>query len=159
MSLLPLFQWMNSLAVSKAINESNWAYAIIQAFHLVALSVFFGAVLVVDLRLLGKGFNQQPLREVARDAQPWLIGGFAGLIITGIPQLLAGAMKEYNIGLFWIKMYVLVAATIFTFIIRARVTRADEQSVGPLWSKVVAVVSTGLWVGVAVPARLIGLFG
>ncbi len=153
-----LFQSINDLAISKAINESNWIFAMIQAFHLVSLAVFAGAVLVVDLRLLGRGFKQQTLAEVTRDAQPWLIGGFIALVATGIPQLMSLAMKEYFSTLFWIKMGFFLGAIVFTLTVRRKVTLADEGRVRPFWSKVVGLVSIVLWLGVAVPARLIGLF-
>ena len=152
------FRWLGALSMSKGISESNWIFAFIQALHLVALGVFFGALLIVDIRLLGRGFRQQTLRQVARDAQPWLVAGLLGLIITGIPQLMSTAMKQYFATLFWVKMGFLLAAFVFTFTVRRKVTLADETRVGSFWPKVVALVSIVLWLGVAIPARLIGLF-
>ena len=57
---------------SRAINESSWIFAVVQAFHLVSLGFLAGSILMVDLRMLGRGFSQQPLSAVARDARPWL---------------------------------------------------------------------------------------
>ena len=152
------FQWMNDLPFSKALGESVWEFATIQALHLVALAVFAGAVLVVDLRLLGRGLKERPLAEVARDAQPWLIWGFIALTVTGIPQMMQNAIREYFSFFFWLKMAFLLVALIFTATVRRRVTLADETRVGPFWTKVVGLVSIVLWAGVAIPARLIGLF-
>lgn len=159
MSLLPFFEWLDALGPSNFIRESVWIYSVVQALHLVALAVFAGAVLIVDLRLLGRGMRQQPLAQVARDAQPWLILGFGGLVVTGIPQLMATPIKEYYHPYFWLKMEVLLVAVIFTFTLRRKVTLADEARVGPFWSKVVGLASIALWSGVAIPARLIGLLG
>jgi hypothetical protein len=158
MDFLPFFTWLNNLAVSKAINNSAWLYAIIQAFHLVTLAVFGGALLIGDLRLLGRGFKEQPLRQVARDANPWLVWGFIGLVATGIPQLLSGAEKEYYSDIFWLKMEILVVATIFMFTVRHIFLFSEEGRFGSLWPKIVGVVSIALWIAVAIPARLIGLF-
>ena len=113
MSLLPFFKWMESLGISHAIQNATWYNPILQVTHLTALALFAGAMLIVDLRLLGQGLTGRPLPQVARDAQPWLIGGFVVLILTGIPQLLALAMKEYYSPFFWFKMEVLLIATIF----------------------------------------------
>ena len=156
--LLPYFEWLNNLAVSRAINESGWIFALVQAFHLLALALFSAGLLVVDLRLLGRGLTQQPVAKVAREARPWLIWGLVGLLITGIPQLMSLALKEYDSQYFWLKMYVLAGALVFTFTIRRTVTQADEGRVGRVWSSVVGLVSIALWSGVAIPARLIGLF-
>jgi len=157
-SLLPFFEWLEAHPLSVAIRESVWFYAVDQSLHLVFLAVFAGAVLVVDLRLLGRGMRQQPVAHVARDAQSWLIWSFVGLLITGIPQGMSTAMKVYYSPFFWFKMEVMLVALIFTFTLRRKVTLADESRVGTFWPKVVGLVSIVLWASVAIPARLIGLF-
>ena len=54
-----VFQWLERTSLSVAINESLWAFAVVEAIHLLALAVIGGAVLVVDLRLLGFAFQRQ----------------------------------------------------------------------------------------------------
>ena len=152
------FQWMNDLPFSKALGASVWQFATIQALHLVALAVFAGAVLIVDLRLMGVGIKERPTADVARDAQPWLIWGFIALTLTGVPQMMQNATREYFSFFFWLKMGFLLVALIFTFTVRRRVAFSDAGRVGPFWAKVVGLVSIVLWAGVAIPARLIGLF-
>ncbi|MEQ1761304.1 MAG: DUF6644 family protein, partial [Vicinamibacterales bacterium] len=95
MSFLPFFKWMEQLSISHTIQSGAWYNPILQVTHLSALALFAGAMLVVDLRLLGQGLTNRPLAQVSRDAHPWLISGFVVLILTGIPQLLALSMKEY----------------------------------------------------------------
>jgi hypothetical protein len=157
--LEPYFQWLNDLAVSKAIGESIWIFPLVQAIHLVFLALFAGALLIVDLRLLGVGMREQAVAKIARDARPWMIAGFLGLVVTGIPQLMQNAMREYFSEYFWFKMYVIPIALIYTFTIRQRIASRDESSVSPIVGKVVGLMSLVLWIGgVAIPARLIGLF-
>jgi hypothetical protein len=157
--LQPYFQWMNDLAVSKAIGESIWIYPLVQAIHLLFLALFAGSLLIVDLRLMGWGMREQPIAKVARDAWPWTIIGFLGLVATGMPQLMQNAMREYFSEFFWIKMYVLPVALIYTLTIRRKVALADESRVAPAMSKLTGLASILLWIGgVAVPSRLIGLF-
>jgi hypothetical protein len=95
---------------------------------------------------------------VARDTQPWLHWGLFGLFITGMPQLMSGAMKEYASPMFWYKMEILLVAVIFMFTVRRMVAFADQDRVGGFWTKAVGLISIVLWISVAVPARLIGLF-
>ena len=157
--LEPYFQWMNDLAVSKAIGESIWIYPLVQAIHLLFLALFAGSLLIVDLRLMGWGMREQPIAKVARDAWPWTIIGFLGLVATGIPQLMQNAMREYFSEFFWIKMYVLPVALIYTLTIRRKVALTDESHVAPAMSKLTGLASILLWIGgVAIPSRLIGLF-
>lgn len=155
--LLPFFTWMGESAVGITIRDSVWIYALDQCAHLVALAVFAGAVLIVDLRLMGGGLRDRPIAQVARDAQPWLVWSLVALVVTGIPQLMSNSIKEYYSPWFWEKMGVLLVAFIFTFTVRRKVAFADETRVRPLQAKLVGIVSIALWAGVAVTARLIGL--
>ena len=157
MSLLPFFQWMQDCALSKLFQGSVWASPIIQVIHLCALGVFAGSILIVDLRLLGRGLKRQPVAQVARDAQPWMIGALLLLLVTGIPQVTSLAIKEYYSSFFWWKMEGLVVGLIFTFTLRRWVALGDEARMGPFWPKVAGLFSLALWTGVTVGARMIGL--
>lgn len=144
--------------ISRAINESSWIFALVQAFHLLALGFLAGALLLVDLRLLGRGFSQQPVARVARDARPWLIGSIVAMVATGFPQFISLATKEYESPYFRWKMLLLLIALVYTFTIRQRVAYAPEGRFGGGVAKLVALVSVGLWTAVAVHGRLIGFF-
>jgi Family of unknown function (DUF6644) len=157
--LMEFFKWMGDLAFSKALGASVWQFALIQAIHLVFLAVFAGAILIVDLRLMGRTLLDRPVSQVARDAQPWLIGGFIGLVLTGVPQMMQNALREYFSVFFWIKMVFMVLALIFTFTLRRQVTQSDRLGAAVTFqTKAVGLVSIVLWAMVAIPARLIGLF-
>jgi hypothetical protein len=95
------------------------------------------------------------VKAVAKSARPWLIGGLVGLVLTGVPAMMAAANDEYNSRIFWFKMYVLAFAVIFTFTVRRSVTQAEEGGVNPLFAKVVALVSIVAWMTVAAGGRLI----
>jgi putative copper export protein len=155
--LLPFFQWIESLQFSTAVDDGGYFTAGVNVMHLLALTVFVGALLVVDLRLLGRGMKKQPLAQVARDAQPWLIGGFLAMLSTGIPQVLATPIKEYYSPHFWLKMEVILVALIFTFTVRRRIALADEARVAAVWRRLVGIVSIAMWTTVATAGRLIGL--
>lgn len=150
--LEPFFEWMYEIGIYKS---SIYLGPGINLVHLVAMCTFMGALLLVDLRLLGAGLTNQPVRQVARNAQPWLIGGLIMLTLTGIPAVMTVALEEYASPVFWFKMYVLLAAVIFTFTVRRLVTSADETRVPPVLRKVVALVSIVLWMSVAAGGRLI----
>ena len=150
--LEPFFEWMYGIGIYKS---SIYLGPGINLVHLVAMCTFMGALLMVDLRLLGAGLTNQPVKQVARSAQPWLIGGLIVLTLTGIPAVMTVALEEYASPVFWFKMYVLLAAVIFTFTVRRKVAGADESRVAPVWRKLVALVSIVLWMSVAAGGRLI----
>ena len=153
--LLPFFDWMNALPVSQAIGASIWIYPLVQAIHLVFLALFAGGIMIVDLRLLGFGLRSKSVSEVARDARPWMITGFLGLVATGLPQLMQNASREYYSEFFWYKMYLIAFGLILMVTVRRKMTQGTESTPA---SKVVGLVSMAIWTGVTINARLIGLF-
>jgi hypothetical protein len=159
MSLLPLFQWCEASAIGSAIRTSPWAFAVVESIHLLGLAAIGGAVLVVDLRLLGLGLRRQPVREVARDAQPWLMGSLAVMLTTGAALFLSESIKCYYSTPFRIKMAALAVAIAFTFTVRRTVVAADTARTRPIEQKLVAIVSLALWFGVAASGRWIGFSG
>jgi hypothetical protein len=156
MSLLPFFTWCENSALGETIRSSSWLFPVIEAFHLLGLAVIGGAVLVVDLRLFGFGLRRQPVAQLARDAQRWLIVSLMVMLATGALLFTSEAIKCYYHTAFWVKMTSLFLAIVFTFTVRRKVAMADETRVGPLWSKLVALVSVTLWSGVGIGGRWIG---
>ena len=157
--MLPFFEWMGGLRLSAFFLESIWPTPIIQNIHLIAIAVFAGSVLVVDLRMLGRGLRETPLADLARAVEPWLIGSFVVLVLSGIPQMTSTALKQYYSPFFWWKMQAVLIGVIWTIAVRRRVAMRPEAEVGPVWPKVVALVSIALWTSVTIGARLIGLMG
>jgi hypothetical protein len=154
--LLPFFQWCESTALGTAIRMSPWAFAVIESVHLLGLAVIGGAVLLVDLRMLGFGLTNQRIAELARAVFPWLVGSLVVMLLTGVGLFLSEPLKCYDSRAFWVKMISLGLAMLFTFSIRRTVTMADETRVRPIWFKLVALVSLALWFGVGGGGRWIG---
>jgi hypothetical protein len=159
MGLLPFAQWCEASALGSAIRTSTWAFAVIESVHLLALAAIGGAVLVVDLRLLGFGLRDQRVRDLAHDAFPWLVGSLMVMLVTGFGLFLSEATKCYYSTPFWVKMGSLFLAIVFTFTIRRAVTRAEEGRINPIVYKLVALVSLTLWFGVGAGGRWIGFSG
>ena len=150
--LQPFFEWMEGLAI---FGGSVYLGPAVNIVHLIGMVVFLGAILIVDLRLLGTGLTRQPTASVARDAQPWLIGSLVVLILTGIPATMATATQQYTNSIYWVKMYLLALGVVFVFTIRRRVAFAEEGRVPALAKKAVGLVSIVIWLSVAALARLI----
>ena len=152
-----VFQWLERTSLSVSINESLWLFAVIEAVHLVALAVIGGAVLAVDLRLLGFAFQKQRVAEIAKVMQPWLIWSLIGMLVTGFVLFISLAASKYYVhDYFWVKMYFLAAAMVFSFTVRQRVIMGDDVRANSGIAKVVALVSILLWSGVGFAGKAIG---
>ncbi len=155
--VLEAMEWMEGTRLSLLFGSAVWYSPLSQVAHLVAVAVFSGALLVVDLRLLGTGLTQTPVKTVAEDAQPWLMGGLIALTVTGLPSLFQLAIKQYYSPFWWWKMEMLALGLIFIFTVRRKVLQTDEADLGSFWPKIVGLVSMALFLGVTIGARLIGL--
>ena len=157
MSLLPFFQWCENSGLIVAMRSSVWLFPVIESLHLMGLALIGGAVLMVDLRLLGFGLRRQPLAQVAQDAQRWLLVSLLVMLPTGLLLFMSKAVQCYTLPAFWIKMTSLFLALVFTFAVRRKVVMADETRLNPVWGKLVALVSLSLWSSVAIAGKWIGV--
>jgi hypothetical protein len=136
--------------------DSPWVFPVIATIHLIGLTMIGGAVLLVDLRLLGLGLRHQPVALLARDAEKWLLRGLFVAMSTGILLFMCFATKYYYLTFFWVKMAALILVVALTFSVRRRITSADETQVGRGTGRLVAVISLTLWTTVALGGRYIG---
>jgi hypothetical protein len=154
--VLAFFKWCEASILGKTISGSVFLFPVVEAIHLLALAVIGGAVLIVDMRMVGLGMRQQPLSQVAKGAEPWLVGSLAVMLVTGFMLMTSEAMRCYYNDAFWLKMWSLLFAMIFTFTVRRRV--AYGAAVSPIWTKLVGVISVLLWSGVGIGGRGIGFY-
>jgi hypothetical protein len=120
--------------------DSPIFFPIVATIHLMGLAIIGGAVLVVDLRLLGFALQHQPAAVIAEDAERWLLRGLAVMVSTGILLFMCFATKYYYLTFFWVKMAALVAVIIFTWSIHRRVAMAQDTDTRPLRRRLVALV-------------------
>ena len=150
---MPLVQWLGHSAVAQTIHNSSWLFPFIEIFHLLALALLGGSVILVDLRFFGLGMKSKDLPELSRDVQPWLRLSLAVMLISGFLLFISEAAKMYTNDAFRFKMLFLALAIVFTFTIHPRFTRARTAS---LSGKMVALISMALWACVGLGGRAIG---
>jgi len=152
--MLAFFEWCEATALGQLVRDSLWLFPVIESVHLLGLCLLGGSLLVVDLRMLGFGLKRQPVAELARAIQPWLVASVLVMFLTGSLQFLSEAVKCYYNPSFWVKMTTLPIALLFTF--RVRQPFALSATDTSAKSRVVAVTSLALWFTVAAAGRWIG---
>jgi len=151
MSLLPLFQWAAHAPLFAVMRDSKWGFAAVEMVHLLALAAFGGTVLVVDLGILGIGLRRQAPSRLARELFPIFLGSLLAMVLSGALLVAAEAMKCYYHPAFRLKMVLFALAVLFNFTIPRSAVRTPSA-----WSKIAAVASLALWLGVGLAGRAIG---
>ena len=154
--LLPIFKWFDASAMGAWVRDSRWIFPAIEAVHIVALALLFGALLVLNLRLLGLALTYKPVAKLARDLARWILVSLTIILASGVLLFASEAMKAYASVPFQVKMLFLFSAIIFHYTLYRRVTKSDDRAIAPLWGKVAAIVSILLWLGVGIGGRGIG---
>jgi hypothetical protein len=122
-----VFDTVGRSPVIKYINETAWIFAIVETTHLLFLAILGGAVLILNLRLLGVTLTSLPAPEVERATRPWLIAGIVGTILTGTAMGLTTMSTLMSSAAFLVKMVALVGAILFSLAV-ARGARRDDDA-------------------------------
>jgi hypothetical protein len=157
-AIIPFFQWCDNTMVAQAIRNSRVAFPIIENFHLFALTVLLGTLVVLVLRQFGLVYKTQTISEVAAALRPWNRWGLAVMLTSGILLFLSEAMKCYGNTSFRVKMLFLFFALLFQFTIYNRTVQSEDR-VAPVGGKIAAAVALCLWFGVGLAGRAIGFLG
>ena len=52
-SFLPFFEWCGKTWLGTTVRDTVWAFPVIETFHLLALAILLGTVLIVNLSAIG----------------------------------------------------------------------------------------------------------
>jgi hypothetical protein len=154
--LLPIFKVFDKSWLATFIADSRWLFPAIEGVHIVALCLMFGAILILNLRLLGIAFNEKPVARLARELAPWVFCSLLIILASGLMLFSSEAMKAYTSVPFQVKMVFLFAAIIFHYTIYKHVTKTDDSKTNHTWAKLDAIVSIVLWLGVGIGGKRIG---
>jgi hypothetical protein len=141
------FEWLERSPIGELMRSSKAIFPIVESVHLIGLALFVGTLLLIDMGLLGVAMRRQPIAEVAAALAPWTWSGFALLLLTGPFMFAAQAAKWHDNPVFWIKMLLLIVATIFQWSVRRRVT-AEQPA------KLIGAVSLFLWIGTGLLSKM-----
>jgi hypothetical protein len=85
--------WLESSALGTFMRDSGpWTYPVVNVIHVLGVATLFGAVLILDLRLLGVG-RRAPLAAITAIAAPVAMAGFALAAASGVCLLAANALE------------------------------------------------------------------
>jgi hypothetical protein len=152
-ALTALQEW----APVTALRNSRWTYASVNAAHIVGIALLFGAIVPLDLRLVGWR-RAVPIRTMARVLLPVAIAGLVLAVVAGLALFSVRAAKYAATGLFQLKMALIICAVANTLLHRAVQWETHQTASGatpPRRLRVAGALSIALWLSVIACGRML----
>jgi hypothetical protein len=162
-AIQPAIQALYDAPFSTAIRESEWTFPVIQTFHILGILLFYGAIVLVDLRIAGLLLRLRPAEQVANSLLPVAWIGFAVMAISGVLLFSAQAAKIYT-NAFLLAKFALIALAglniaLFHFLPGRSIAAWGAQGGAALAiARGSAIASLILWTGVVIAGRFIAYF-
>jgi hypothetical protein len=151
---------LEASGLAARIRNSLYLFPLIESSHVIGLTMVFGTIAIIDLRLLGLASARRPYTRVASDILKWTWAAFALTVTTGLLMFITNAGVYYHNFYFRSKMAMLALAginvVIFELTAARSVHRWDKDAAAPLAGRTVAAVSLLIWISVIFLGRWIG---
>jgi hypothetical protein len=156
-----IFVAIEGSAFAAAVRQSPYAYMVANVAHILSLMVFFGAVVVMDLRLAGFFSSTWP-GSLLRRARAIAILGLIGLVASGAVLFVAEASHMVLNRVFQIKLALIGLALLniiwFEYSVAGKVKDLQPHAPLPGSARFIGVTSIAIWFAVAACGRLIAYF-
>jgi len=155
-----MLDWLQRTSLAVQIRDSLFAFPLLESAHVIGLTLVFGTIAIVDLRLLGVASTQRSFQGLASDTLKWTWVAFALTALTGALMFITNAAVYFHNAYFRAKIVLLVLAAInvlvFEWTAGRTVRRWDEAPSAPPVGRAIAAVSLVIWIAVIVTGRMIG---
>lgn len=153
-TLTAIEQW----PVAAALRAGRWSYAAVNGAHVVGIALLFGAIVPLDLRLMGV-WRAVPIRTLKRILVPVAATGLVLAVAAGILMFSIRATEYADKTVFLLKLALIVCAIANALLLRRAVQcEASQDSVSvapPLRLRLAGALSITLWLGVIACGRSI----
>lgn len=145
----------SSLAI--ILRGSFWLYPLVNAGHIVGIAILFGAIVPMDLRMLGM-WRSIPAATLARVLVPTAIAGFLIVLATGPLLFIVQAQDYVASPWFQAKLALIAAALVNALLLRASDSWRALDRVAAVTTPrlaVAGILSLLFWLGAVICGRLI----
>jgi hypothetical protein len=150
---------LQSTGIATALRHSFWVYPLVNAGHIVGLALLFGAIVPLDLRLLGF-WPKVPIVAISRILLPVAITGLALAVTTGALLFSVRAVEYARIWLFGLKFSLIAAAAANALLLHLSASWAVHRDSELLATaprlQLAGALSLALWLAVIMIGRVIG---
>ena len=158
-ALNTIADWPISAAMRGETPGTEWLFPIVETLHVMALSIVFGSIAMVDLRLLGLSSRESKVSHLAREVLPWTWSAWGVAAVCGTLMFLAKAETYLGNLQFRLKFLCMALAAVnmlvFHFGAYRKVARWNSGRTPPS-AKIAGALSLSLWMGVVFFGRWVG---
>ncbi len=149
---------LQELAPFAALRSGRWSYAAVNAAHIAGIALLFGAIVPLDLRLMGWR-RSVPIAVLTRILLPVAIGGLCLAIAAGFVLFSTRAVEYAALTLFQVKLALVVCGLANAALLHRAVQWEAVQGVTgalpPVRLRVAGAMSIALWLSVIVCGRML----
>jgi hypothetical protein len=156
-----LTEWLTAiqdLPLAAALRDGRWSYAAVNALHIVGIALLFGAIVPLDLRLIGF-WRSVRISTLSRVLTPVAVTGVVLAIAAGLLLFSIRAVQYAGTTVFQIKLVLIVCAIANALLARRSIEWEIAQELvrvaPPLRLRVAGALSILLWLGVIACGRTI----
>ncbi len=162
-AVLAFCKWLDHTAMGAAIRDSVWLFPVIETLHIFGIVSLVGATSILDLRLMGLTFRDEPVSKLAERFLPWAWFGFIVQVVTGLLMFSSEAVKMYGNWAFQLKMLLILVAginaVVFHSLAYQSVDKWDRDPIAPVSARIAGSASILLWFGIVAAGRWIAYVG
>jgi len=151
---------LEASSLATTIRNSLYLFPLIESVHVIGLTMVFGTILIIDLRLLGLASTRRSFTAISSDVFKWTWLAFAVTATTGVLMFITNAATYYHNIYFRSKMALLVVSGVnilaFELTARRSVHTWDRDARAPAAGRAIAALSLGVWIGVIFLGRWVG---
>lgn len=155
MTMDAVLQWIHATWLGTVTRDVVWLFPTFEILHFMGLCVLIGAVLVMDLRIIGV-LRAIPMRQ-ALSFTPIALGAFLVNMLSGIGFYCSDPVRYTTNIAFELKMLMLLLAGLnaswFWITRHRKLAQLPDDADADLTSKVIAVLSLLIWFSVIVLGR------
>lgn len=161
-TLYAILLWLEESALGEAVRDSGvWTYGWLNLAHILGIATLFGAMLILDLRLLG-AWRSIALPLLARPTIPLAAVGFLIAVTSGATMLTVNATGYEGNPFLYTKLPLIGVAVINVLVVqrltawRRALAGHDPGSGDHRVLGIVGAISLLLWLAIIACGRMIG---
>jgi hypothetical protein len=147
---------IDATALSQAIQSMKWVVPTVQTVHIIGIAAVMASILMINLRLLRIRGTEQSIASVSNRFRPVVWWTLPVLLVSGAILIIGEPARSLANWSFQLKMFLLICVIAVTVLSQHPLAKDPQYwDVRPAASRIIALLSLTLWIGIVFAARWI----